>query len=483
MSNKNRITIAQAQYRESHVSAHQDNPLILAIPKRLHGKHFRAKLTNIVVAADYTQMSDDERLAELPMLRQTRVMNVQHFELYNEIYDLLSQGYVDRNPTRTEVIAWGYDVADSNISREQIERPSISQTTADAIFLTGMSGTGKSTLVSRILSQCFPQVIEHKYDFDDVQVVYLSVDMPHNANRSALISSIIRELDRVLSASKFGQCDYSSSIRNSTGKYINIDRMVDILRTILLRHHVGILVIDEFQNLQVASQRYRDEMLQLFDELSNTLSIPNVKIGTPDTIQIFDKKGRHKRRVGATFELSRINNDRDWTAMMNAIIGYQPINKPMVLSDKISDLLMALTAGVPSILMSLWEACLAEVIRSGSESITESLIKKTFNKRFPLLKIVTRNINQGKSGRHSDLLTVQQYLDAGNEDFGIKFLNKLVQKSLTPEAAQQVSADVDVLITEHSFNDEQLSKLQKIKEHLHKNVESIRLPKTLEHGE
>ncbi|MCU8023949.1 MULTISPECIES: TniB family NTP-binding protein [unclassified Shewanella] len=483
MSNKNRITIAQAQYRESNASAHQHNPLILALPNRLDAKIFRAKLTNIVVSADQTQMSDEERIAELPRLRQTRVINVQHLELYNEIYDLVCQGYVDRNPTRTEVIAWGYDVADSNISLEQIERPSISQTTADAIFLTGMSGTGKSTIVSRILSQCLPQVIEHKYDFDDVQVVYLSVDMPHNANRSALISSIIRELDRVLSASKFGQCDYSSSIRNSTGKYINIDRMVDILRTILLRHHVGILVIDEFQNLQVASQRYRDEMLQLFDELSNTLSIPNVKIGTPDTIQIFDKKGRHKRRVGATFELSRINNAKDWTAMMNAIIGYQPINKPLVLSDKISDLLIALTAGVPSILMTLWEACLAEAIRSGSESITEVLIKKTFNKRFPLLKIVTRNINQGKSGRHSDLLTVQQYLDAGNEDFGIKFLNQFVQKSLAPEAAEQVSADVDALIAQHSFDDEQLKKLAKIKTDLDSKRESKCSPQTLEHDE
>jgi nucleoside-triphosphatase THEP1 len=483
MSNKNIITIAQAQYRDSQVSAYQSNPLILAIPKRLGAKCFRTKLTNIVAATDHIQMSNDDRLAELPTFRQTRVINIQHFELYNEIYDLLSQGYVDRNPTRTEVIAWGYDVADSHISQEQIERPGISQTTADAIFLTGLSGTGKSTVVNRILSQCFPQVIEHNNDFNDVQIIYLKVDMPHNANRSALISSIIRELDRVLSASKFGQCDYSTSIRNSTGKYINIDRMVDILRTILLRHHVGILVIDEFQNLQVASQRYRDEMLQLFDELSNTLSIPNAKIGTPDTIQIFDKKGRHKRRIGATFELSRINNTRDWKAMMDAIIGYQPIKKTMALSDQLSNLMMALTAGVPSILMSLWEACLAEAIRSGSETITDKLIKKTFNKRFPLLKIVTRNINQGISGRHSDLLTVQQHLDAGNEDLGIKFLNKLVQKSMTAEAAQQVSSDVDVLITEHSFNDEQLSKLQKIKEHLHKNVESTHLPKTLEHGE
>lgn len=488
MKNTLPVTVAKAHYRTSQVTSHQGNLLILALPERLEPVRFKQVLTRTVQPRkSNTEMSDDDRIAELKMVRQIRIMTSQHLDLYNELYDLLCHGYVDRNPKRPEVIAWGYDIADNHVPLEHIHRPyldmPISSTTADAMFVTGITGSGKSISVESIITTLFPMVIEHRCDdFSESQVVYLKVDMPHNANRSALIYAILTELDRALASSAFGKTNYKGAVKKSSGGYIDIGSMMDILRTVLIRHHVGMLIIDEFQNLQVASQRYRDEMLQLFDELSNTLSIPSVKIGTPDSLLIFDKKGRHKRRIGSTFELSRFTTQMDCDWMMKALFTFQPLRKPVDKNEDMVALLLELTAGVPSILITLWEACLVEAIRCGSEKLTRSLIKRTFKKRFPLMRMVTRNINQGKKGRHSDLLTVQQYLDAGNRALALKHLQRFSSNtSITGAAAEAVKHDIDAMVSMHQFTDDDLAKLDKVKSQLDAQRDSIRQPQTLEH--
>lgn len=484
------ISITPAKYRTSDVSAYQDNPLILGLPERLSPARFIKVLSRIIQAGiTDVGMSDDDRIASLKNLRQMLIMTPQHLDLYNELYDLMCHGYVDRNPKRPEVISWSYDIADNHIPLENIERPLLDManttTTADAMFITGISGNGKSLAVESILTTLFPTVIEHQTDsFNEPQVTYLKVDMPHNANRSALIYQILTDLDRALAKSPYGKTVYAQSVKKSSGKYLDIASMMEVLRTVLVRHHVGLLIIDEFQNLQVASQRYRDEMLQFFDELSNVLSIPSVKIGTPDTLLIFDKKGRHKRRIGATFELSRFTQQQDCERMMRALFAYQPLKNPVEMNEDMVTLLFELTAGVPSILITLWESCLIEAIRSGKEKLSISLIKQTFKKRFPLMRMVTRNINQGKKGRHSDLLTVQQYLDSGNNTLAIKHLQSFMSSSeLTSDTAHAVKNDIDNLITSNEFSEADLQKLAKIKTDLDSKRGPKRSPQTLEHDE
>ena len=484
------ISIASAQYRHSNVSSYQGNPLILALPDRIEPERFITVMSRIIQAeSNDVDMSDDDRIASLKSLRQMLIMTPQHLDLYNELYDLMCHGYVDRNPTRVEVIAWSYDIADSHIDIENIKRPLLDMvgttTTADAMFMTGISGNGKSRAIESILTNLFPTVIEHQTDsLNEPQITYIKVDMPHNASRPGLIYQILSEVDNALAASRYGKTGYAQSVKKTSGKFLDISSMMGILRSVLIRHHVGLLIIDEFQNLQVASKRYSEEMIQFFDELTNTLSIPNVKIGTPDTLLIFDKKGRHKRRIGSTFELSRFTQQHDCERFMKALFAYQPLKKPVEINDDMVALLFELSAGVPSILITLWESCLIEAIRSGKETFSLKLIQQTFKKRFPLMRMVTRNINQGTKGRPSDLLTVQQYLDSGNNTLAIKHLQSFMSSSeLTSDTAHAVKNDIDNLITSNEFSEADLQKLAKIKMDLDSKRESKRSPQTLEHDE
>ena len=100
------------------------------------------------------------------------------------------------------------------------------------------------------------------------------------------------------------------------------------------------------------------------------------------------------------------------------------------------------------------------------------------------MRMVTRNINQGKKGRHSDLLTVQQYLDSGYNTLAIKHLQSFMSSSeLTSDTAHAVKNDIDNLITSNEFSEADLQKLAKIKMDLDSKRESKRSPQTLEHDE
>jgi len=482
------VTIVKAQYRETDVKAYKNNPLILALPQLLGPKRFKQIMTSNMVPELFEGKSDNDRIGNIKAFRKTRIVTIQHLDLYNEIYEMLRHGYVNRNPSRPEVVAWSYDIADSTIAIEDVKQPdeslSVLETTADGLFVTGFSGNGKSTFLELILMKAFPMVIEHSYaGFFELQIVYLKIDMPHDANRSDLIYNILKEIDRILSKTNYGKTAYADKCKTNSGNYIRISLMKDIMFTALNRHHVGLLIIDEFQNLQVASERYRREMLQLMSTLSNLLHVPNIKIGTPDTILLFDSKASDKRRIGVTHELSRFN-DKEWEKVIQAAFAFQPILHSIKPSEEISKLLKDLTAGVPSIFMTLWESILIEAVRSGGEKITQVLIKRVFKQRFPMLRSVTRNINQNIKGRHADLLTVQQYLDTGKKSLAIKHLQHYSNSAhIEGVAASAVVKDINSLIDVTVFSSSECRKLDKIKKDLQKKSEGIKSPQTLEHEE
>jgi len=474
-------------YQDTDISDYQGNPLILALPPRLEPKRFRFYLSNVVDTFNWQSMSNNDREEQVKDIRKTRIVTTQHLDLYHSIYEMMRYGYVHRNPVIPEVTTWNYDIGNPNIPIEEIDKPSLNivtqPTVADAIFLSGFSGNGKSTISEHILVNLFPTAIEHTWrGFTEVQVVYLKVDLPHNASRPGLIYRFLKELDRVLSKTKYGNPNYAKSVKLNSGRYIDVDSMMDILMTVLVRHHVGLLVTDEFQNLQVSSHRYRNETIQMFDELANNLYIPSVKIGTPDTILIFDRNSRHKRRLGQIIELLHLSDEKSWERAMKALFQFQPLKHPVDRNVAIENLLMELTAGVPNYLIGLWEASILEAIRSGKEKLSQTLIKRAFNQRFPLLRSVTRNINQGIKGRHADLFTVQQYLDMGNNTMAIKHLHSFSKNvDVTGVAAEAVISDIETMVSRHGFSDSQLKGINEVKERLIRKKAELNAPQTLEH--
>lgn len=481
------VLVARAHYFPSQNPAHDGNPLILAMPPRIEPARMKQRLTVMPPSFDIESLSPAEREARITGLRDMRIMSNQYLDFYQNVYDLILAGYEQRNPLKREVIAWSYDIADPSIPLHAVEPPQLidglKRATSGAMFLTGFSGNGKTTVSEHVLFNLIPQVIEHNFNgFVEPQIVYIKVDLPHDAARSELIYRIVAELDRVLSKTSYGDPHYRDAMLKKSGEYKTINIMLNTLMTLLNRHHVGLLVVDEFQNLLVSSARYRQEMIQLFDDISNSLYTPVLKIGTPDALELFDKNSRHKRRQGIVFELKPFSDEKSKLRILRALYQFQPLKKPITQNESIDELLFKLTAGVPDYLIGLWQAVLIEAIRSGKEQISKSLIMRVYRQRYPLLRYAIHCMGTGKKGPFSDLLSVQQYFDTQCYDSGIKYLRQTVRKmDVSGKAADDVEKDIMEATASMSLSPLQQRAVDKIFDELAEKKAALTGPQTIEH--
>ena len=480
------VSVGQAEYTPSKVEDYAGNPLIEALPIRLEPRPFRERLTVMIESEDVSRFTLSDKEAYVNEVFKMRVLSRQHLDLYYDIYAMLSNGYVHRNPNRAEVVSWSYDIADPDVSQQDVNRPFlpsvIGPSVSEALFLTGFSGNGKTTMTEHILFNLFPRVVNHTgADFEDIQVVYLKVDMPHDAVRSALIYSLLEELDYVLSNTSYGDPRYRDLVKKNDGRFITIEKMKDVLLTACNRHHVGLIVLDEFQNIKVVSPIRRNEMIQLLDELSNQLFIPFIKIGTPDLLTMFPK-AVHKRRLGRPVEFNCLSEPKVWSRLMEMLYNFQPLAHPIERDEKIDALMLNLTAAVPAYALGLWKETIIKAMRTGEEKISIKLIRQAFKERFPLLKSVVRNINKNRRGSYDDLLTVQQYLDESESDLALKHLQHIVKNSgVEGMSASDVLEDINTAFNPNEMDLKQRSKLSDIKKQLVKKSQAVLGPQTIEH--
>ena len=62
-------------------------------------------------------------------------------------------------------------------------------------------------------------------------------------------------------------------------------------------HGLGCLIIDEVQHLSVAKSGGATKMLNFFTELSNTMGIPVILLGTPQSLDVLGSEFRCARRA------------------------------------------------------------------------------------------------------------------------------------------------------------------------------------------
>lgn len=479
------MSITEAVYREDIPYELAINPLVAALPRRISEQRFEEALTRIIDHADKETLNQHELEMEIKKLKRSFIVTGDHIQFYSELYKMIEEGYFHRNPTKPEVVAFSYDIADPKVNVSDLvaqnDMYTNADTTSEAMFVTGFSGNGKSLMVERATTFCFPQVIEHDIEgFQDAQVVFLKVDMPHNGSRSGLITAILEDLDRVMARSKFGPTNHSEAL-SGTSKRITIERMTQKLIAALNHHHVGVLIIDEFQNLEVTSARYRAETINLFDQLSNQLKIPIVKIGTPDTIKLFGNKTYNRRRLGKLLELQPLSG-KAWDRAMEQLLRFQPVPKPIEREESIEKLLLDFTAGVPAYLFRLWQECLLEVLLTNKKSITKALIGKVYRKQFPLLGTAIHHIRRGKTGNFSDLLTVQQFLDEGRLSEAVSGLENFIKKAdLKGSAAQEVKESIEQTISVDALKPSSKAKLKGLFATLDSKRQEKLGPQTIDH--
>jgi|GEM_PF-5196820 len=234
--------------------------------------------------------------------------------------------------------------------------------------LIGASGAGKSTSIISAL-QYYPQVIIHETNNSRcIQVVYLVVECPADGSIKAFYDACFTSLADALGIDIDG-----------LGTARTIDSKAMLFKKLALRYNIGMLVIEEIQNLSIR----REDTMNQFLTLTNETQIPIVFVGTYKVYnRVFDIDFRLGRRAGEQIEVGRYKYDALWKNLIETLWRYQWCKQVSNLTEETSRIFYEETGGILDRVINLYQMVQLEAINSGIEKITDKLIIATSKKYY-----------------------------------------------------------------------------------------------------
>ncbi|WP_375276885.1 AAA family ATPase [Alteromonas australica] len=468
-----------AIYREDGVlQEHLGNPLICGFPRRFEPTevHKQLKLIPQLPTNDITDANKFELLTGLE--NRVHIPTRYHIDLYQHLYAQIITGYESRNPIKPAVIEWTLDAADDAfpiVLDDQCDPTSLNNA------VIGNSGLGKTTTVINVVRRLFPQCKRHNHaKFEETQIVYLVIDVPHKGGEEAFCHSFFEALDKALGINE----TEDSYFLQHTKKKEKADFLLKQVHFYCRKHHIGLIVIDELQNLLILPPKRRQQFLNFLSSITNQTKVPVLKVGTSDVMHLFKNKNRNVRRKGSTFELKPYSKDNKyWNQLLDALFDYQFASKAMPNMDEFREYLHDLTQGYPYALLALWRELQVDALKKGSKqkAFTLNSIDNVWKKRYPLLRNVFRAIKNHRTNGLNDLLDAQSFLDAGYFDKAIKYFRQVARNpNVKGRSAEEVAASIDVMIDEYDFDTDQTDKLIKVKQRLEDKKGKIKAGQTYE---
>lgn len=360
--------IEQACYREQRVPSYQGNPLIEALsPLGEKEDVFKRMRISPVYEEQHRHYTLEERLLLLGHGRRFFEPLMMNFDLARRLNSMLRDGYVGRNP----LCLGSYREA-----REKLDQTIQNPLGRDlplafnlGLTMIGPSGTGKSRALERA-STLYPQVIQHHWyrdrRFSWTQLVWFKLDCPPDGSIIGLCTNFFLQIDRVLGTNYF----QNYGIRNKPSQ----NAMVAYMNTVAFNHSLGVLIIDEIQNLR----RKRDtEMLDFFVQLDNEIGIPIVLVGTPSAEDILSGDLRRARRASGQggMRWDRMQNDVEWKYFLKSLLRYQYVQKHIELSDELIQTLYYESQGITDLAIKLYFLAQRYAIVTKEECITRETIQ------------------------------------------------------------------------------------------------------------
>jgi hypothetical protein len=393
---------AIAKYRHFKQSDYNNNPMIETLPPILsHGKFIELATKSPVYKPSERELDAHERFHCIERLSRYFEPLPKTVELHQNICVLLMSGYIPRNPIQPEYARrsrqiYGSIQAKDGRNLEDYVTVTTTPTTASGLTIIGESGLGKSTNLANILD-IYPQVIVHP-QCSVTQIVWLKVDCPHAGSLKGLCTDIFLEVDRLLGTNNF---------KKFGSKGNSEDYMLAQVAQIAHTHHLGLLVIDEMQNLANA-RRGRDDLLNFLVKMDNIIGIPVIRVGTNEAEPILTSNFRNARRgtgQGAV-RWKRMENDEDWEFFVEEMWEYQWTKIEVPYSKDLGDAFYEETQGIIDILVKLYKMVQWRAISlGGNEGITAELIHQVAKEGLYLVKPMLEAIRSG------NLAQMQKYRD------------------------------------------------------------------------
>lgn len=402
--------IINAEYHQSSVPAYRGNPLIEALPDYL--SYSASSIVNMMEQLPgeiHPQASSIQRSEWLRHACSRLFIPLsRHYELHELLTLLILQGYENRCPL---TVSHMQELQDAYSAQQKGEIPDSINYEGRAgaepltLSLIGVSGVGKSYTTQRILGAMYPQVIHHNNpEFEEVfdQVVYLKVEVPHDGSVKAMCMNLITELGHITGN------NYAELISNT----MTLERIRTKLAAFLCAHYVGLIVLDEMQNL-LSSHKNKTELFNFIVGLSNSLNIPILFIGTPKLYEICEQGLRVSRRLGTMGNLKwnrMLYRDRNWKRFIAALWQQNILaDEDLEIPEEIEQGLYEFSQGIPDLLVKLFflsqerSLVYAKSGKDREEILYYETIKSVYDDYFENVKNMVEILKSGEQEKITEI--------------------------------------------------------------------------------
>ncbi|WP_160691710.1 ATP-binding protein [Clostridium sp. C2-6-12] len=449
----------EANYKEQLIEEYKGNPFIEALPDIFD----KADVINKIAFYPKFDVREREYEAHIRLHLIQRLFTYFqplpiHLELESRMSRIIRMGYAMRNPLTPKYVVdlnKGY----KDILNEQITLGNGENyvTTSSGFSLIGVIGMGKSTMLSKLLNT-MPQVILHSNyrgkPFCMTQLTYLKLDCPFDGSLKALCLEYFSCVDRILSTNYFEK--YSMA-------RLSANAMLPIINQISRNIGLGLLVVDEIQNLSLAKSGGSEKMLNYFVSMIN-LSIPVILVGTPKAMPILQGEFRQARRGQGDFVWDRLKKDKQWDLLIEGLWDYQWVRNPQPLTKEISDVLFDECQGIIDICIKLFFMAQVRAISSKQEIITPKLIRKVADENLKLVRPMLQSLKNGGKGLslYNDIMVLDISNFINNEQNQINLNSTIEQfKKVREEKNNMQSFDlkkeVIIRLLDLGFKEEEIN--------------------------
>lgn len=240
--------------------------------------------------------------------------------------------------------------------------------------LIGCPGMGKSATVERILHN-YPLIVQHTGTKDAItQVPALKIECPSTGSRKSFCLEFFRLLDERLGQDGKLFARYGNRARTT-------DDMLNVVQHLVRLHAIGVLIIDEIQNLNASSEGIQP-LVNFLVAMANKIGVGIVMIGTMTAKNIPQSAFHSARRAASvgSFVWDRLHRGAEWDRFVKSMWRFQWTDRHTPLDDELSDALYEYSQGVVDVVLKLFMLAQLRVIENAElngtpEEITVEVLK------------------------------------------------------------------------------------------------------------